>query len=193
MDKMTRVFKRGSPTAYIALSIGLVAFLMTGVASRFHQDQNEMRVQLIIFLAGVLMYFFGFKGKIHSRQRKLPESFTRWKDVDIGMSSEMLYEGPSVDEARTFKKWLDSYSRLKSCYQDFIKAEKTEGDYRFKDDYERLLHEHYTALFLQSALWHAILLMLLESVSEADRTLYKSEIDDLSKDLRKRIVIHAAG
>ena len=118
---------------------------------------------------------------------KLPASFERWKDVELIASSELLYEGPSVLDVRSFERWLDTYKRWKDGYDAFIKAAGTVAGDEFTDEFDCRQHEHYAGLFLQSGQWHAMLLMLLEDVSEADRSRYLAEIDGSLVGLRKKI------
>lgn len=121
-------------------------------------------------------------------QPKLPESFNRWSEVDVVASSEYLHEGPSVDNVRTLKHWLDAYERWRSGYDAFVKAAGVSiGSVKLTDDFDRRQLEHYAALFLQSGQWHAILLMLLEDVSDSERSRYMTEIDLILVELRKRI------
>jgi hypothetical protein len=70
----------------------------------------------------------------------------------------------------------------------FIKAAGTFGGGGFTDDFDRRQYEHYTGLFFQSGQWHAILLMLLEDISESERSRYLAEIDGFLAGLRERMV-----
>jgi hypothetical protein len=124
--------------------------------------------------------------RLFKSRPKLPASFDRWSDVDVVAGSELLHEGPSVLDIRTLKQWLDAYERWRSGYDAFVKAARTLDSGGFIDDFDRRQYEHYTALFLQSGQWHAILLMLLENVPEAERSRYVAEIDGVLADLRKR-------
>ena len=119
---------------------------------------------------------------------KLPESFERWSEVDIIAGSELLHEGPSVLDVRSLKRWLDAYGRWRGGCDAFIKAAGTLDGGGFADDFDRRQYEHYTALFLQSGQWRAILLMLLEDVSESERSRYLAELDGLLTGLRERMV-----
>jgi hypothetical protein len=122
---------------------------------------------------------------------KLPASFERWNEVDGVASSEFLHEGPSVLDVRNLKQWLDPYERWNAGYIAFVKAERTILDGGgFSDDFDRRQYDYYTALFFQSGEWLAILLMLLEDVSESDRSRYLAEIDSCLSDLRRRIVLN---
>ena len=52
----------------------------------------------------------------------------------------------------------------------------------------RRQYEHYAGLFFQSGQWHAILLMLVEEVSEPERMRYLGEIDGFLEELRGGLV-----
>lgn len=119
---------------------------------------------------------------------KLPASFERWNDVDIIVSSEELHVGPSVLDIRSLKQWLDTYRRWRDGYEAFVKAADTLGGSGFTDDFDRRQYGHYTALFIQSGQWRAILLMLLEDVSEPERSRYLAELDGFLAGLRERLV-----
>jgi hypothetical protein len=121
---------------------------------------------------------------LFSSKPKLPESFKRWANLDTLASSECLYEGPSVLEVRTFKRWLDAYERWRGGHDVYLMA--INGD-SLVDDFDRRQHEHYTALFIQSGQWHAILLMLLQDVPASEQSRCLAEIDGLLADLRKRL------
>jgi hypothetical protein len=125
---------------------------------------------------------------LFSSRPKLPESFKRWTAVDTLASSECLHEGPSVLEVRTFKRWLDAYERWRGGYDEYLKAVRTlAGSDSFVDDFDRRQCEHYTALFIQSGQWRALLLMLLQDAAASERSRYLAEIDGFLADLRKRI------
>jgi hypothetical protein len=119
---------------------------------------------------------------------KLPASFERWREVDTIAGSELLYEGPSVLDVRSLKQWLDAYRRWRDGYDAFVKAAATLGGDGSTDEFDRRQYEHYTGLFFQSGQWHAILLMLLEGVSESERSRYLTELDGLLADLRERMI-----
>ena len=119
---------------------------------------------------------------------KLPASFERWSEVDIVAGSELLYSGPSVLEVRSLKRWVDEYERWRAGYDEFIKAARTVLDGGgFTDDFDRRQFEHYAAMFLQSGQWRAILLLLLEDVSEPERSRYLTELDGLLAELREQM------
>lgn len=118
---------------------------------------------------------------------KLPPSFERWSEVDIVAGSERLHEGPSVLDVRAFNEWLDAYERWRAGYDAFIKAVGTLSGVGFMDDFDRRQYEHYAGLFFQSGQWRAILLMLVEDVSDAERSRYLAEMDGFLDDLRDRI------
>lgn len=101
--------------------------------------------------------------------------------------SELLHEGPSVLDVRSLKQWLDAYERWRAGYDAFVKTAGTLDSVGFTDDFDRRQYEHYTGLFFQSGQWRAILLMLLEDVSEAERSRYLAEIDGFLGDLRERM------
>jgi hypothetical protein len=126
--------------------------------------------------------------KIFAPRSKLPASFDRWEEVDIITSSQNLHSGPPISEIRTLAQWLDSYGRWRGCHDEFLKAEQTiPVDGKFIDEFDQRQHEHYAALFIQSAQWHAMLLMLLEEIDETERSRYLTELDGIMADLRKRI------
>jgi hypothetical protein len=118
---------------------------------------------------------------------KLPASFELWREVDVIAGSELLHEGPSVLDVRSLKQWLDAYERWRAGYDAYVKAAGTLSREGFKDDFDRRQYEHYTGLFIQSGQWHAILLMLLEDVSEPERSRYLAELDGNLASLRKRM------
>ncbi|MBE0702131.1 MAG: hypothetical protein IH582_03015 [Afipia sp.] len=101
--------------------------------------------------------------------------------------SELLHEGPSVRDVRSLKRWLDAYRRWRDGYDAFIKAIGTFSSGGFTDELDRRQYEHYVGLFFQSGQWHAILLMLLEDVPEAERTRHLAELDGVLSDLSERI------
>lgn len=119
---------------------------------------------------------------------QLPASFERWSEVDIVTDSEMLYRGPPILEVRSLKRWLDEYERCRAGYDEFIKAAQRGCGGGFTDDFDRRLFEHYAAMLLQSGQWRAILLMLLEDPSDAERSRYLSELDGLLAYLREQMV-----
>lgn len=125
---------------------------------------------------------------LFSSRPELPESFKRWTNVDVIAGSERLYGGPSVVEVRTFKGWLDAYDRWRGGYDEYLRAAGTlSGSDSFTDDFDRRQCEHYTALFVQSGQWHAILLMLLKDVPASEQSRYLAEIDGFLVDLRQRL------
>jgi hypothetical protein len=125
---------------------------------------------------------------LFSSRPELPVSFKRWTNVDVIAGSECLHEGPSIAEVRTFKRWLDAYERWRGGYDEYLKAVGTlSGSDTFVDDFDRRQCEHYTALFLQSGQWYAILLMLLKDVPGSEQSRYLAEIDRFLADLRKRL------
>jgi hypothetical protein len=121
-------------------------------------------------------------------QPKLPASFERWSEVDLIAGSELLHEGPSVLDVRSLERWVDDYRRWRDGYDAFDKAASTLSSGGFIDDFDRRQYEHYVGLFLQSGQWRAILLMLLEDITEADRSRYLAELDIALSDLRERMV-----
>ncbi len=126
--------------------------------------------------------------KIFAPRSKLPASFDRWEEVDIITSSENLPSGPHISEIRTLAQWLDAYGRWRGCHDEFLKAEQTiPVDGKLIDEFDKRQHEHYSALFLQSGQWHAVLLMLLEEITEAERSRYIAEIDGILAELRRNI------
>jgi hypothetical protein len=125
---------------------------------------------------------------LFSSRPELPASFKRWTNVDVIAGSECLHEGPSVVEVRTFKRWLDAYERWPGGFGEYLKAVGTlSGSDTFVDALDRRQHEHYTALFVQSGQWHAILLMLLKDFPASEESRYLAEIDGFLSDLRKRL------
>lgn len=95
---------------------------------------------------------------------------------------------PEPPHADTFTKWFKCYQRWQSAYAGFLEIERhLEEGSTAADERDRRHHEFFAALLLQSAQWHAILLMLLKDVAEAERAERLAEIDQYLVELRKRI------
>lgn len=118
---------------------------------------------------------------------KLPASFDRWSEVEVLVSSEHLYHGPSIGKIQTSDQWRDTYKRWRTGYDVFLKAGTLPDAMIFDRDLDRRQYEHYAALLLQSGQWHAILLMLAEQIADVDRAQFVAEMDTILADLRRRI------
>jgi len=117
-----------------------------------------------------------------------PTSFDRWREV-VPPEYGYLAEGkPSPPDVNTLRKWLRSYARWQAGYQGLLEIEQDlEVRARSMDEVDRRHHEYFAALFMQSAQWHAILLMLVRDGSEPERSKHLAEIDRTLAELRRRI------
>lgn len=112
----------------------------------------------------------------------------RWSEF---VPPEFIYldeGGPSPPDVEKLSNWLKSYARWQASYEAFVKNEQALESGRMLPDATDLRHrESFAALYLHSAQWHAILLMLVKDVSEAERAKKLADIDGILPELRRRI------
>lgn len=112
----------------------------------------------------------------------------RWSEF---VPPEFIYlsEGkPVPTDVDKLNNWLKSYERWRASYAAFVRNEQAlEKSTLAQDEADRRNREYYVALLLQSAQWHAILLLLVKDVSDLERSKQLAEIDVALAELRKRI------
>ncbi len=117
-----------------------------------------------------------------------PDSYESWHEAVIPKFNYLREGLPLAPDIEKNKKWQKSFARWKDGYNGFLEIERAlQGRGRLMDARDRRSYEYYTALLLQSAQWHAILLPLVKDISEAERAKSLAEIDRALAQLRQRI------
>ena len=121
-------------------------------------------------------------------QPQPPESYESWHEAVIPEFIYLHQGHPAAPDADNYKKWLKSFARWKTGYEGFLALERSlERRGRPMDERDRRSYEHFSALLLQSALWHAILLTPVKDAYEPEGSQHLAEIDLALAELRKRI------
>ena len=117
-----------------------------------------------------------------------PGTYENWFEAVI---PEFIYlhEGrPAHPDADTLKKWKKSFARWQAGYDGFRAIERSlQRRGRPMQERDRRSCDHFTTLLLTSALWHALLLLAVNDVTEPERSRLLAEIDQASAELTNRI------
>ena len=107
----------------------------------------------------------------------------RWSEFVPPEFNFLSEGGPNPQDVYVFKNWLRSYARWRTSYEAFAANEHAE---LAQDETDQRHREFFAALYLKSAQWHAILLMLIKNVPEPERAKYLGELDGSLAGLRQR-------